>query len=41
MMTQRLWGLLPGDLQKLLGHGPGHPALPGFRAPNLNNPEIL
>ena len=28
-VAQRLWGLLPGDLQKLSGHGPGHPALSG------------
>jgi len=26
-VAQSLWGLLLGDLQKPLGHGPGHPAV--------------
>ena len=26
-VAQRLWGLLPGDVQKPPGHGPGSPAL--------------
>jgi len=34
-ILQRLWGLLLGDLQKLPGRGPGHPALGGPAAVGL------
>ncbi len=32
-VAQRLRGLLPGDLQKLPGHGPGHPDEPDESLP--------
>lgn len=32
LAQERLWGLLLGDLQKLPGPGPGHPALGWSRA---------
>lgn len=41
MMPPRLWGLLPGELQKLFGHGSGHPALLGSRAPDQPSRDSL